>query len=198
VFQLHYPRSALIQPSTLPLLLQQPHLPQHLQDIDQQTQHQILTTPTKTMLPVQSQHVRAIPFLWLLALQAVTVEIPFWDFMIHPLVKSWPMAMPILTTTVILTALLSPIHSHLVAAHMNFWRDAGHMKAARVKCTTLVVQYHLLHHWNHLLTYHHSDQLLNQLISHLMNQLVNHHSDQLISHLINHLINQLMYQLQKK
>ena len=63
--------------------------------------------------------------------------------MIHPLVKSWRMAMPILTppTVILLTALLSPIHSHLVAAPMNLERDAMViMIVALVKCTTLVVQ----------------------------------------------------------
>ena len=60
--------------------------------------------------------------------------------MIHPLVLSWPMAMPILTTTAILTARLSPIHSILVAVPMNLGRDAGSMKVALAKCTTLVVQ----------------------------------------------------------
>ena len=64
--------------------------------------------------------------------------------MIYPLILSWPMAMPINTpTTVILiflTVRLSPIHSILVAAHMNFGRDDGSMKVALVKCTTLVVQ----------------------------------------------------------
>jgi hypothetical protein len=60
--------------------------------------------------------------------------------MIHPLILSWPLAMPILITTVILTALQSPIHSPLVAAPINFGRDAGHLKVALVQCTTLVVQ----------------------------------------------------------
>ena len=91
----------------------------------------------------------------------------------------------VITIVMAIIALISPIHSRLVAAPMNFWRDACQMKAALAKCTTLVVQYHLLHH---------SDQLINHLISHL----INHHSDQLISHLINHHSNQLMYQLKKK
>jgi hypothetical protein len=63
--------------------------------------------------------------------------------MIHLLVKSWPMAMLIPTTTVILTALLSPIHSILVAAPMNLERDAIVLIVALVKCTTLVVQWML-------------------------------------------------------
>ena len=100
--------------------------------------------------------------------------------------KSWRMAMPIHTPTtvilILLTVRLSPIHSPLVAAPMNLGRDAGIMKAALVKCTTLVVQYHLLHH---------SDQLINQLVNHL----INHHSDQLINHLINHHSDQLINQL---
>jgi hypothetical protein len=50
------------------------------------------------------------------------------------------MAMPILTTTVILTVLLSPIHSILVAAPTNLERDAIVLIVALVKCTTLVVQ----------------------------------------------------------
>ena len=60
--------------------------------------------------------------------------------MIHPPVKSWRMAMPILTTTVILTALISTIHSILVAAPMNLERDAIIIMVAMVQCTTLVVQ----------------------------------------------------------
>ena len=54
------------------------------------------------------------------------------------------MAMPILTPTtvilILLTVRLSPIHSPLVAAHMNFGRDVGSMKVALAKCITLVVQ----------------------------------------------------------
>jgi len=64
--------------------------------------------------------------------------------MIHPLILSWPMAMPINTPTtvilILLTVRLSPIHSPLVAAHMNFGRDVGSMKVALAKCITLVVQ----------------------------------------------------------
>jgi len=55
--------------------------------------------------------------------------------MIHPLVKSWRMAMPM-----VITACLCPIHSPLVAAHMNLGRDAYMIMVAMVQCTTLVVQ----------------------------------------------------------
>ncbi len=64
--------------------------------------------------------------------------------MIHPLVKSWRIAMPIHTPTtvilILLTVRLSPIHSILVAAPMNLGRDVGSMQVALAKCITLVVQ----------------------------------------------------------
>jgi hypothetical protein len=64
--------------------------------------------------------------------------------MIHPLMKSWLMAMPIHTPTtvilILLTVRLLPIHSPLVAAPMNLERDVGSMKVALAKCITLVVQ----------------------------------------------------------
>jgi len=112
----------------------------------------------------------------------------------------------VITVIMAITALISPIHSRLVAAPMNFWRDACQMKAALAKCTTLVVQYHLLHHSdqliNHLISHlinHHSDQLISHLINHhsnqLLNQLINHHSNHLINHHSNQLINQLVNQL---
>ena len=55
--------------------------------------------------------------------------------MIHPLVKSWPITMPM-----VITAFLSTIHSHLVAAPTNLERDAIILIVALVQCTTLVVQ----------------------------------------------------------
>jgi len=53
LLQLYYPPS--------PLLLGLQHMPPLLQDIVHTTQHQTLTTPPITMLPVQSQHAQAIP-----------------------------------------------------------------------------------------------------------------------------------------
>ena len=52
------------------------------------------------------------------------------------------MAMPIHTptTVILLTALLSPIHSPLVAAPIILERDAIVLIVALVQCTTLVVQ----------------------------------------------------------
>ena len=57
-------------------------------------------------------------------------------YLIHPLVLSWLITM----TTVVAHALISPIHSHLVAAPMNLGRDAIVLILALAKCTTLVVQ----------------------------------------------------------
>ena len=53
------PKLLVLQPELLVLQ----HKLLGRQDIVQHTQHQTLTTPTKTMLPVQSQHARAIPFI---------------------------------------------------------------------------------------------------------------------------------------
>ena len=61
--------------------------------------------------------------------------------MIHPLVKSWPMAMaPLITVIMAIIALISPIHSPLVAAPINLERDAIVLLVVLAKCTTLVVQ----------------------------------------------------------